>query len=66
MGHDRPSSATHHPHTVEAVAQFVTLMHARERGDIGMAREALLALEKLCIFVRFGHAEKTCGGVARG
>jgi len=44
--------------TVEAVAQFVALMHAHERGERNKAVEARQALDRLGVKVRFSEGAR--------
>jgi hypothetical protein len=56
--------------TIEAVATFVALMHAHERGESAKAANAERTLERLGIAVRFGfhkpNEQKADGGQAHG
>jgi len=54
--------------TIEAVATFVALMHANERGELSRVEESQRALDRLGIVVRFTYTVSPAQpkGVSRG
>ena len=51
---------------VEAVALFVTLIHARERDQFREAATAVEDMERLGVQVRFRRRKKVARGAVRG